>query len=145
MVSCRAAQAGADGFSVSEGGNTCFYDCSAVRCDGDGISHHDGSTGVIDGGHWTGCLKGGVTPSFGAKVTVKNVICEENLYGIYYTQGSGRTTDAVLMMQNCLAVENTGKDIMISGYNVVSHGCAYGTKEVDSEGSLTEYGNTVIQ
>ena len=144
VISCLAAQAGADGFGIAGYGDCSFYDCSAIRCYDDGISHHDGSTGVIDGGLWTNCLKGGVTPSYGSNVSVKNVVCKGNIYGIYYPQNGERITDAVLIMQNCLAVSNTTKDIKISGYDVLSHGCAYGTKEVDTGSTLTEYGNTVI-
>lgn len=144
VISCLAAQAGADGFGIAGYGDCSFYDCSAIRCYDDGISHHDGSTGVIDGGLWMNCLKGGVTPSYGSNVSVKNVVCKGNVYGIYYPQSGDRVTDAVLMMQNCLAIGNTTKDIKISGYDVLSHGCAYGTKEVDTGSTLTEYGNTVI-
>lgn len=145
FTSCTAAKAGADGFGIATYGNVSFYDCNALYCYDDGISHHDAATGVIDGGQWIGCLKGGVTPSFGSNVAVKNVVCTDNVYGIYITQSGNRVTDAALVMQNCLAVNNSSKDIRVSGYDVISHGCAYGTKQVDDGASLTEYGNTVIQ
>ena len=144
FISCVAAKAGADGFGIAAYGNVSFYDCSAFYCYDDGISHHDAATGVIDGGQWVGCLKGGVTPSFGSNVAVKNVVCRDNVYGIYITQSGDRVTDATLMVQNCLAVNNTTKDIRVTGYDVISHGCAYGTKQVDDGASLTEYGNTII-
>lgn len=145
FVSCTAAKAGADGFGIATYGDSSFYDCNAFYCYDDGISHHDAATGVIDGGQWIGCKKGGVTPSYGSNVSVKNVICKGNVYGIYYIQSGDRITDAVLTMQNCLAVDNTRKDIKITGYDVLAHGCAYETKEVDTGATLTEYGNTVIQ
>ena len=141
---CNAAKAGADGFGIATGGNTSFYNCNAVYCYDDGISHHDGSTGIIDGGIWTYCKKGGVTPSYGSHVTVKNVIATHNVYGIYFPQSGTRVTDGVQYMQNCLAVDNTTKDIKITGYDVVAHGCSYGTKEVDTGATLTEYNSTVI-
>lgn len=142
--SCLAGQAGADGYGISTYGNVSFYDCSAIRCYDDGISHHDASTGVIDGGEWAYCLKGGVTPSYGSKVDMKNVYCHDNLYGIYYPQSNDRHTDAIPVISGCLSKDNTNKDIYISGYNVVSHGCVYQTKQVDSGSSFEEYGNTIL-
>ena len=144
FISCVAAKAGADGFGIAAYGNVSFYDCSAFYCYDDGISHHDAATGVIDGGQWVGCLKGGVTPSFGSNVAVKNVVCRDNVYGIYITQSGDRVTDATLMVQNCLTVNNTTKDIRVTGYDVISHECAYGTKQIDDGASLVEYGNTII-
>lgn len=144
MWECNAAQAGADGFGIASGGNTSFYNCNAVLCYDDGISHHDESTGIIDGGIWTYCKKGGVTPSYGSHVTVKNVVATHNFYGIYWAQSGERITDGVQYMQNCLAVDNTTKDIKLTGYDVVAHNCSYGTKEVDTGATLTEYNSTVI-
>ena len=144
FVSCLSAQAGADGFGIAGYGDSSFYDCSAIKCYDDGISHHDASTGVIDGGEWSYCLKGGVTPSYGSNVSVKNVYCHHNLYGIYFVQTDDRITDKAMTLHNSLAVDNTRKDIRITGYDVVSHGCSYETKGVDSGATLTEYGNTVI-
>ena len=145
FVSCVAAKAGADGFGIATYGNASFYDCSALYCYDDGISHHDAATGVIDGGQWIGCMKGGVTPSFGSNVSVKNVVCHGNVYGIYITQSGTRVTNAVLTMQNCLAFDNVTQDIRVTGYDVISHGCAYRTKQIDDGASFAEYGNTVIE
>lgn len=142
--SCTAAQAGADGYGIASYGDCSFYDCNAIRCYDDGISHHDATTGIIDGGEWSYCLKGGVTPSFGSKVDVKNVYAHHNVYGIFYPQNSERHTDAVPVMSGCLAIDNTTKDIKITDYDVVSHGCTYRTKEVDTGASLAEYGNNVL-
>lgn len=144
LLECNAAKAGADGYGIASGGNTSFYNCNAVYCYDDGISHHDEATGIIDGGVWTYCKKGGVTPSFGSHVTVKNVIATHNLYGIYVTQSGDRITDGVQYMQNCLAIDNTTKDIKVTGYDVVAHNCSYGTKEVDVGATLTEYNSSVI-
>jgi len=141
---CNAAQAGADGYGIASVGDVSFHNCNAVKCYDDGISHHDESTGVIDGGEWSYCLKGGLTPSYGSNVCVKNVYAHHNLYGIYFTQSNDRQTDAIMKMQNCLSLNNTSKDIKITGYSVVSHGCSYGTKEVDTGATLSEYGNTVV-
>lgn len=141
---CNAAKAGADGFGIAGCGNVSFFNCNAIYCYDDGVSHHDGATGIIDGGIWTYCKKGGVTPSYGSHVTVKNVIATNNVYGIYWTQGSERVTDGVQYMQNCLAVDNNTKDIKVTGYDVVSHNCSYEVKEVDTGATLTEYNSTVI-
>ena len=141
---CTAMRAGADGFGITTCGNCSFYDCNAVGCYDDGISHHDGAEGVIDGGVWSNCLKGGITPSFGSKVTVRNAVCKDNLYGIWYTQSGSRITDGTQIMQNCLAFDNSEKDIGVSAYNVISSGCSYKTKLVNNGGTLAEYGNTVL-
>ena len=144
MWECNAAKAGADGFGIAAVGNVSFYNCNAIYCYDDGISHHDEATGIIDGGVWTYCKKGGVTPSFGSHVTVKNVIATHNVYGIYITQSGGRVTDGVQYIQNCLVVDNTTKDIKVTGYDVVAFGCAYGTKEVDVGATMAEYNSAVI-
>lgn len=141
---CIAGQAGADGYGISAYGDCSFYDCSAIRCYDDGISHHDATTGVIDGGEWAHCLKGGVTPSYGSKVDVKNVYAHDNVYGVYYPQSEGRVTDYVPKVSGCLAIDNTSKDIKITGYDVISFGCTYRTKEVDTGATLAEYGNNVL-
>jgi hypothetical protein len=141
---CTAMRAGADGFGITTCGNCSFYDCNGIGCYDDGISHHDGAEGVIDGGVWSNCLKGGITPSFGSKVTVRNAVCKDNLYGIWYTQSGSRITDGTQIMQNCLAFDNSEKDIAVSAYNVISHVCSYKTKLVNNNGVLAEYGNNVL-
>ena len=143
IVNCSSIRAGADGYGINGRGNCSFYNCNASYCGDDGISHHDESTGVIDGGLWTGCLKGGITPSYGSKVNVKNAICKGNLYGIYFLQNNDRNTNAVVVAESCLCIDNSGKDIIIDGYNAIGFNCAYETKQIVS-GTFSEYNNAVI-
>ena len=109
-------------------GTTNFYNCSASYCEDDGISHHDACYGLIDGGEWHHCYKGGVaSPTHGAVVDVRNIYSHHNAYGIYCdsTDTFDRRT---INFTNCACKNNTTKDIYISNdYNANLWNCIYGT------------------
>ena len=160
---CKSILAGADGFGVRGSGNNSFFNCSAFFCGDDGISHHDAASGVVDGGEWANCYKGGVSPCYGSDVTVKNVYCHDNVYGIYCVaeSNSDRHTDKFILIDNILTVDNDTvpsdtlpayvpstpetqpTDIYVSSYNIVMFGSNYKTKRIRS-GTFKEYGNTVL-
>ena len=73
-----------DGFNIHGIGSTSFINCSASYCEDDGISHHDACTGMIDGGEWHHCGKGGVaSPTHGSLIDIKNIYSHHNKNGIY--------------------------------------------------------------
>lgn len=104
-----------------------LIDCWAHDCNDDGFSDHYRSETVIIGGLYEYCGKGGITPSFGSQVEVRNAVCRRNSgAGILYTgataDNTGRTGGCVIA-KNCLAENNSG-----SNYNVVG-----GTPAVDGK------------
>lgn len=117
-----------DGFNIHGTGNTYFKDCWAYNCMDDGISHHDSCCGIIDGGEWSGCGKGGVaSPTHGAKIDVKNIYSHDNAFGIYAYSESVIDRTAV-NFTNCACKNNRSYDIGIGQYYDVNvWNCVYGT------------------
>lgn len=117
-----------DGFNMHGTGTTNFYNCSASYCEDDGISHHDACCGLIDGGEWHHCGKGGVaSPTHGAVVDVKNIYAHDNDYGIY-CDSSDEFDHRKVNFTNCACKNNTTKDIYItSDYSANVWNCIYGT------------------
>lgn len=144
-VNCVSAYSGGDGWGVSYCGNISLIDCSGIYCADDGVSHHAGCTGIIDGGKYEHNMKGGVTPAFGALIDVRNVTCRYNAWGIYYTSTSAsQVAGAECTIRNCLSYDNNNYDITIAGYHVIAQNCAYRTKELKYSGQIDEYGNTIL-
>jgi hypothetical protein len=142
--SCVSARVAADGFGITGYGNVDVINCSGIACYDDGVSHHDATSGTIDGGEWAYCYKGGVTPSYGSDVTVKNVYAHNNSNGIYYVaDASSRHTDKKMLIENSLSIDNGTHDIYIVNYNAITTGCKYRTVD-NSGGTLESYGDTVI-
>lgn len=110
----------ADGFNIHGYGNTVFKNCVAHDCIDDGISHHDACTGVIDGGEYYNCGKGGVSsPTHGSKVNVYNVRSHHNAYGLYTALADGETQKDSIVANN-LFHDNTNAGILANGYNLIS-------------------------
>ena len=122
-----------DGFNIHNTGNVDLYNCWAYNCEDDGVSHHDACTGVVDGGEWYNCGKGGVaSPTHGATVNVKNVLSHSNAYGLYIsTTGSGVvTTRPNIQITNCVFVNNDTYDITTDDfYTVLIWKCLYGNSD----------------
>lgn len=75
---------GNDGFNMNYFGDTHFYNCGGHDNGDDGISHHQGTTGSINGGEWYNNVKGGIaSPAHGSKVDIYNIYSHNNGYGIY--------------------------------------------------------------
>lgn len=116
-----------DGFNIHGTGSTLFINCSASYCEDDGISHHDACTGMIDGGEWHHCGKGGVaSPTHGSLIDIKNIYSHHNRNGIY-CDSQQDFNRAPANITNCACVNNT-LDIMIgSEYDVNIWNCIYRT------------------
>lgn len=117
-----------DGFNMHSGGATYFHDCWAYNCYDDGISHHDACTGVIDGGEWYGCGKGGIaSPTHGAVVDVKNAYSHNNRYGIYAYSDNDFDRKAI-NITNCVCKDNSVLDIGVGEhYDANVWNCIYDT------------------
>lgn len=115
-----------DGFNIHDTGSTCFINCSASYCEDDGISHHDACTGMIDGGEWHHCGKGGIaSPTAGAVIDVKNVYSHDNQYGIYCS-ASDEFNRVPVNFSNCACKNNSIRDISINtGYTANVWNCIY--------------------
>lgn len=120
-----------DGFNIHNTGTTNFYNCWAYNCMDDGISHHDACYGLIDGGEWHHCGKGGVaSPTHGAVINVQNIYSHDNDYGIYCdTTGSTLiSTRPAIQFTNCICKNNSINDIKTGDfYSVNIWNCIYDT------------------
>lgn len=119
-----------DGFNIHGTGTTNFIDCFGYNCLDDAISHHDACYGVIDGGEWYGCGKGGIaSPTHGAKIDIRNAYCHDNGYGIYaLSDGSVLTERMAINITNCICKSNRDRDIEIGSYYTANvWNCIYDT------------------
>lgn len=143
LENCVASGCAQDGYGFQHYGDSTLSNCSAFYSGDDGVSHHRGCTGVIDGGEWAYCESGGVTPAFGADVDVKNIYAHDNDRGLQYFGSSEYETRNVSAV-GCVCVGNNVDVFADTRYNIVLANSSYGTKNIGVSASLTEYGNTVI-
>lgn len=128
-----------DGFNIHNTGDVNLYDCSAYNCEDDGVSHHDATTGIVDGGEWSYCGKGGVcTPTGGAVVHVKNVYCHHNRFGIYAQMNQKYSIRPNILISGCVSADNTDTDIRVEGYYAIIMNCVYQTQSINAQ-NLSEY------
>ena len=129
-----------DGFNIHGTGTTNFINCKAWNCVDDGVSHHDACCGMIDGGEWYGCGKGGIaSPTHGAKINISNVYCHNNSVGIYADNDSAVTDRGNIIMSNCVCVNNTSYDMQVGDYyKVIAINCVYST--IRGAANVTRYG-----
>lgn len=141
MVSdCHAYAISVDGFNLHGYGYSEIVGCSAFHCGDDGISHHEGCSGFIDGGEWAYNGSGGITPSFGSQIDVLNAYAHHNGIGIQWLGLSAQSR--YTKMCNCLAVDNT-TDIYCKWYVVEAWNNIFRTKDSQyssAKSNLIEYG-----
>jgi hypothetical protein len=120
-----------DGFNIHDTGDVNLYNCKAYNCEDDGVSHHDACTGVIDGGEWFNCGKGGIaSPTYAARVNIKNAYCHDNLRNGIYIYDDGSTDRGNILISDCVLKNNGEKDITVSSnYNVIMINCIFDTSE----------------
>lgn len=138
---CIAYSNGHDGFNLNYYGDTQFINCSGFNNGDDGISHHQGTTGLIDGGEWYGNAKGGVaSPCYGARVNVYHVYSHNNGYGIY-AYANGETDARDFKIWDCVLTNNTNYGIAVK-YNTPT---LYNNKiSGNTVGQSTAYGTTTF-
>lgn len=139
---CKADNNGNDGFNMNYFGDTQFYNCSGHDNGDDGISHHQGCTGVINGGEWYNNGKGGVaSPAHGAQVDLLNFYSHNNGYGVYANADSdtvARTFRAWnLVLTNNSQYGMTCKRNHCLMYNCKISGNSAGQTTAPSGGSIT--------
>lgn len=138
ILNCEAYNCDRDGFNIHGYGNTQFVNCSGHDCADDGISHHDGSTGLVQGGEWYNNGKGGVSPACGAYIDVDSVFSHGNRYGIYTGIDSGnRRCKATI--KNCVLKNNERWDLKVAGTDMIAWNNIYDKKDVETTGTLTEF------
>ena len=144
VLNCYGYRARNDGFNIHNYGETHFINCYGIYNYDDGISHHDGTVGYIEGGEYHHNGKGGISPTYGSIINCSDVYTHNNVYG-FYQAGSSDYQRRTVQWSSCLSINNN-VDIDISYYDVIAINCIYKTKNVATvNGSLTEYGSTVIQ
>jgi hypothetical protein len=120
---CKANYNGNDGFNINYYGDTQFYNCSGHDNIDDGISHHQGTTGMINGGEWYNNGKGGVaSPAHGAQVDIYNVYCHDNAYGIYANADSD-TVARTFHVWNSVLVNNSQYGITSKRNTAIMYNC----------------------
>ena len=128
---CKAWNSATDGFGFTNHGDVRLYDCIAYDCADDGVSHHNSCTGMIVGGEFYNCGKGGVaSPTYGSHVDVMGVYSHDNVYGLYAMNDADRR-ESVGRVTGCVFRNNTTADLRI-GQNCTVTGWSnvYQTKSV---------------
>lgn len=142
---CHAYAISVDGFNLHGYGYSEIVGCTAYYCGDDGISHHEGCSGFVDGGEWAYNGSGGITPSFGSQVDVRNASAHHNSIGIQWLGKSDQSR--YTKMCNCLAVDNT-TDIYCKWYVVEAWNNIFRTKDSQyssARSNLIEYGTITPQ
>lgn len=136
LENCLASGNAQDGYGFAYYGESTLTNCSAFYSGDDGVSHHHGTKGFIVGGEYSDNVSGGITPAFGADVSINGAVCMRNENGLQYFGASGYQRRN-LVATNCLSKYNTNKDIYNDGYDVAFVNCIYDTQE-----ALYSYTNT---
>lgn len=137
---CHAYAVSVDGFNLHGYGHSEIVGCTAFYCGDDGISHHEGCSGFIDGGEWAYNGSGGITPSFGSQIDVRNAFAHHNSIGIQWLGLSSQSR--YTKMCNCIAVDNA-TDIYCKWYVVEAWNNVFRTKDSpysSARSNLIEYG-----
>ena len=122
---CNAHNVYNDGFNIHTSGCTVFNFCNAFNCtNGDGISHHEECTGIVNGGRYYNNGKAGIaTPTYGAKVDIYNVMCYSNQYGLQIVGGEHIEENDVNITLSNSVIKNNDCGILIDKYHVDCINC----------------------
>ena len=137
---CKAWNIVKDGFNIHRYGNTQFINCVAYDCGDDGISHHDGCTGLISGGEYYRCYKGGISsPYGGSKIDIDNVYIHDcTQYGIY-SMSTSEMLKSSGRISNCVIKNNGTFDIIATYTDLIGWNNIYDTKSVGTQATFTEF------
>ena len=119
---CKSYKATGDGFAPVNSGNHDFINCYGFYNYDDGLSHHDGCTGKVQGGEYYNNAKGGVAPAHGAVVSMENIISHDNGYGFYCQADRNIGRNQNLM--NCVAYGND-YGISVKNYHIKTFNCKF--------------------
>ena len=139
FVGCKAWNITLDGFNLHKYGNYDLIDCIAYDCGDDGVSHHDGCTGMISGGEYYRCGKGGVaSPCYGSTVNISNVHSHDNIQFGILARSNDQYNHSHGKIINCVIINNGDKDIEIQSSDIVGWNNIYDTKDVDINSTFVE-------
>ncbi|HAE23990.1 MAG TPA: hypothetical protein DCG33_01490, partial [Prevotellaceae bacterium] len=137
---CQAYNVMRDGFNIHGLGDTTFINCIGHDNGDDGISHHDGCTGMIIGGEYYNNTKGGIISIYGgALVNVYNAYVHDNArWGIYsgFTDTTLPTSRGII--SGCVVKDNTEYDLVVENGSVIGWNNIYDTKSV-VDSTFTEF------
>ena len=136
---CAVSFVCADGFSASGGGYCEYNDCVAHHCGDDGVSCHPGCYGFVNGGEFSYCRKGGISPAENSKMDIMGAFCHNNRYGIQ-AESNQEVSGFKVRHSNCALYNNTECDYIVKNYHVLATNMKYTTKNVanNKNTSLTE-------
>lgn len=134
---CESHKARNDGFNLHGYGDTHFYDCEGHYNGDDGISHHDGCTGSINGSYFSHNGKSGIAPTYGAKINLFNNLCTDQPYNYYCVSTSDYSKRTVRHFGNRSLRASTA-DIIASNYDIIGNNNNYTIKSLSSGGTYTE-------
>ena len=127
-----------DGFNIHGVGTTNFINCWAYNCQDDGISHHDACEGLIDGGEWHHCGKGGIaSPTHGAVIDIRNIYSHDNGYGIYGCADYDYNRTRSPMFYNCVLLNNTHDLAYTTSNEAILYNCKYESVYGDTNEHIT--------
>lgn len=117
---CESHKVRNDGFNLHGYGDTHFYDCEGHYNGDDGISHHDGCTGSINGSYFSRNGKSGIAPTYGAKIDLFNNLCTDQPYNYYCVSTSDYKKRTVRHFGN-VSLNASKADIIASNYDIIGH------------------------
>lgn len=132
---CKANYNRGDGFNHHGYGNVLVNLCFGSYNYDDGCSHHDGTTGTIVGGEYAYNGKGGIAPTYGANIYVKDVYSHHNKYGCYAVSETKDKFREVIHKDNVF-INNTTSDYLITN-NYIIKGINNRYTTIDGEDKYT--------
>ena len=138
VTDCHAFGCSVDGFNIHEYGYSKFCNCTSFYNGDDGISHHQGCTGIIIGGEYAFNASGGITPAYGALIEVQDSYSHDNGFGLQVLGQSGMRR--YIKAANLLLLNNT-TDVYVTYNDLLIWNSIYTTKQTASYGYITEYNN----
>lgn len=126
FIDCISRFARNDGFNMHNFGDTHFSFCEGHYNGDDGISHHDGCTGSINGGEWSFNCKGGISsPCYGSIVQINDNYCHDNKFGLYAIETINHP-ERIFRLFNNVLIDNSDYDIQVAGpYSILGKGNKY--------------------
>lgn len=131
LENCNASGCAQDGFGFQHYGESVMLNCNSFYNGDDGVSHHRGCIGYIDGGEYSYNVSGGITPAFGAEINISDAITLYNGNGLQFFGAQG-FPKRNLNVVGCLSKYNTQKDIYNNGYDIKFVKCTYDTQQAES-------------
>jgi len=118
-----------DAFNFHDYGNVTVNECFGSHNYDDGCSHHDGTTGTIIGGEYSYNGKGGIAPTYGANIYVRDVYSHHNKYGCYAVSEPKDKFREVIHKDNIFINNKTSDYLITNNYKINGINNRYNTIE----------------